>query len=83
MPTLRQALNDAPMTSLVRGYYDEKRHVVVLPGHVIAGKPSSTAEYLNGDNFSTGLDIVSSSMNVLANVTGSAAATSAGCCVIL
>lgn len=82
MPTLRQALNDAPMSSLVRGYYDEIRHVVVLPGQILASKPSSIAAYLNSDNLSTGLDIVSSSMNVLGNVTGSAAATSAGCCVI-
>jgi hypothetical protein len=83
MGTLSQAINDASISSLVEGYYDEKRHVVVLPGHVLAAKPSGTADYLNADNFSTGLNIVSNSMEVVANVTGAAAATTVGCCVIL
>lgn len=83
MDTLKEAINDGPFSSLVQGYYDEKGHVVVLPGHVLAANPSSTADYLSADNFSTGLNIVSTSMDIVANVTGSTAATAAGCCIIL
>ncbi len=83
MPTLKQAINDAPISTLVRGYYDERGHVVVLPGHVLAANPSATAAYLSADNFSKGLDIINNSMAVVANVTGSAATTTAGCCIIL
>jgi len=79
LDTLKQAINDAPVNSLVRGHYDENGHVV-LPGHVFAVNPSETADYLNADNFSTGLDIVSNSTYVMANATGSIA--NGGCCII-
>jgi hypothetical protein len=83
METLSAAINDAPISTLVRGYYDDTNHVVVLPGHVLAAPPSQTAAFMTADNFSSGLNIVSNTMEVVANVTGSAAAVSTGCCIIL
>lgn len=42
------AINDAPVVSLVRGYYDDRRNVVVLP----EGAPlARTAAFLSVDNF--------------------------------
>jgi len=52
-------------------------------GNIPAAQPSATTGYLSSENFSTGLDIVNNSMNVISNVTGSTAATTAGCCIIL
>lgn len=81
--TLGAAINDAPISSLIRGYYDERRHVVVLPGEILAAPPSSSAAFLTADNFSTGLDIISNTMTVVGNVTGSAATVSTACCGIM
>ncbi|KUJ14693.1 uncharacterized protein LY89DRAFT_783785 [Mollisia scopiformis] len=81
--TLSAAINDTPVSSLVRGYYDDSRHVVVLPGEVLAAPPSQTGAFLTPDNFSTGLDIISNTMVVVGNVTGSAASSSGLCCLIM
>jgi hypothetical protein len=82
LATLSGGLNDPPTGSLVRAYYDEPRHVVVLPGEVLAAKPSRGA-FLTGDNFSTGLDIINNTMVVVGNVTGGAANASSMCCSIM
>jgi len=81
--TLSAAINDTSIQSLVRGHYDEHRHVVILPGNVLAAPPSSTADYLTADNFSTGLNIVSNTMEVIGNVTGGAATASSLCCSLM
>lgn len=81
--TLSAAINDTSIDRLVRGHYDEHRHVVILPGDVLAAPPSSTADYLNADNFSTGLDIVSNTMVVIGNVTSGATTASSFCCSLM
>ena len=82
LTTLGGALNDAPTSSLVRAYYDEYRHVVVLPGEILAAQPSRGA-FLTGDNFSTRLDIIKYTMAVVGNVTGGAGTSSTVCCSIM
>lgn len=81
---LSQAINDQPMSILVHGYYDEKKHVIVLLGEVLAAPPNR-GDFLTADNFSTGLDIISNTMVVVGNVTGAAATTGASalCCVTM
>jgi hypothetical protein len=80
MTTLIAALNDAPRSSLVRAYYDEHRHVVVLPGRVLSGKPSRGA-FLIRDDLS---NIISNTMAVIGNVTGGAVTARTNiCCSIM